>query len=121
MPYYQFMSLDGQRTRDIFMEYDDAPDIGAIVQEGGESWRRIVSQPRVLVKKFKPFMSQSMPSAPEGVDPREFEDTKNVICDEWRLDPDSGEQCAVFLKEETAAKNALVSADTGDRYVVWDD
>jgi len=118
MPEYEFISNDEKREHRCFwMHHDDALDIGAIHHADGREWRRIVSNATVVVKSFQPFVSQSMPSLDPGEDPA----SSSVICDEWRIDPDSGERLPVFLKEETAKRNALASADAGDRYVVWDD
>lgn len=117
MPYYEFVSLDGKRTHDIFMEYDDAPDIGAIVQDSGESWRRVASNPQLKIKNFKQFVSHTQPVFEKLEDAH----ASGIIADKWVPDPDTGEFRAAYTSEETAKTNASASKDAGNLHLVWDD
>lgn len=118
MPIYEFIANDGtEEYLGHFMEYDDAPDIGATVEINGRKWTRIPSMPVAAVKNFKPFVSYTQAPVPPGVDP----ETSGIICDAWHRDPDSGEMRAVYTKEETAIKNAAASRDEGPGGMTWDD
>lgn len=118
MPLYEFVAVsDPKRYTTIFMEYADAPDIGAVVEQGGVAWRRIPSMPVAAVKQFKPFVSYTQAPVPPGVDPS----TSGIIADAWHRDPESGEHRAVYTSEETARRNAAASRDDGNLYLTWNE
>lgn len=86
MAIYQFRADDGEVVERVF-PMSAAPPLGAVIEQDGKRYRRILSDTTETIKQFKPYVSVAAPRRAPGFkhDPKTGRTVIETPADERRM------------------------------------